>query len=79
MTLFIVKDATGNLLAKDMSWTRDPKAELFSTPHKDIALNQLLELNAQNIQLRAQVLACEQDAKKRPIVADESELAQAQS
>lgn len=76
MTLFIVKDATGNRLAKDLSWTRDPEAELFSTPFRDIALNQLLELNTRNIRLRARVLACEQDAKKRPIIADEPEQAQ---
>lgn len=79
MTLFIVRDSSGKLLAKDLTWTHDPEAELFKTPHKDIALNQLLELNAQNIHLRARVVACQQDAHKQPLVADEPELAQVSS
>jgi hypothetical protein len=71
MTLFIVRDATGNLLTKDLSWTMDcVTTELFKTPHKDVALNQLLELNASDVGLRAQIVACEVDNKNRPVIRD---------
>ncbi len=69
MTLFIVKDAVGNLLTKDLMWAKDcAVTDLFKTPHKDIALNQLLEINAGDVQLRAQIVACEVDNKNRPII-----------
>ena len=69
MTLFIVKDAAGNLLTKELLWTRESTtAELFSTPHRDIALNQLLELNAGNITFRAEIVTCPADDKNRPVL-----------
>ena len=71
MTLFIVRDAIGNLLTKDLSWTMGcTTTELFKTPHKDVALNQLLELNASDIGLRAQIITCEVDKRNRPVISD---------
>ncbi len=68
--LFILRDAAGNLLTKDLLWVSDyVVTELFKTPHKDVALNQLLEINASDIELRAQIVACEVDHKNRPIIA----------
>ncbi len=70
MTLFVVRDAAGKLLTKELLWTRECAAtDLFSTPHRDIALNQLLELNAGNIALRAEIVACAADDKNRPVLA----------
>ena len=67
--LFILKDAVGNLLTKDLLWASDCEVtELFRTPHKDVALNQLLEINAGDVELRAQIVACEVDNKNRPII-----------
>lgn len=67
--LFILSDADGNLLTKDLLWASDCSvAELFSTPHKDVALNQLLEINAGDIELRAQIVACEVDGKNQPVI-----------
>ena len=71
MTLYIVRDAIGNLLTKDLSWTMEyASTDLFKTPHKDVALNQLLELNASNIGLRAQIITCEVDKRNRPVISD---------
>lgn len=67
--LFILRDAVGNLLTKDLSWASDcAVTELFRTPHKDVALNQLLEINAGDVELRAQIVACDADSKNRPII-----------
>ena len=61
MTQYFLIDASGKLLTKDLVWTKEYRAsELFNTPHKDIALNQLLELNATDIDLRARVVPREE-------------------
>ena len=71
MTLYIVRDAIGNLLTKDLSWTMEcASTNLFKTPHKDVALNQLLELNASDITLRAQIVTCEVDKRNRPVISN---------
>ena len=69
--LFILRDAVGNLLTKELLWASDCAAsELFRTPHKDVALNQLLEINASDIELRAQIMVCDVDNKNHPIIAN---------
>lgn len=69
MTLFILRDASGNYLTRGLTWTTDcAVTEVFQTPYKDIALNQLLELNAADVTLRASVVACQADGKNRPII-----------
>jgi len=71
MTLFILRDAAGNYLTKELIWVRDcTVAELYKTPHKDIALNQLIELNASDITLRAEVFLCKTDEKNNPVIPD---------
>ena len=71
MTLFVLRDRLGNYLARDLSWTTaEAVTTWFQTPHKDIALNQLQELNAKDVDLRAQVVLCDLDAKSRPVIPD---------
>ncbi|MDA8885159.1 hypothetical protein N9H96_00165 [Porticoccaceae bacterium] len=41
---------------------------VFCTPYRDIALNQLIELNAKDIDMRASIVECEADAKGRPLL-----------
>ena len=61
MTQYFLIDASGKLLTRDLVWTKEYReSELFNTPHKDIALNQLLELNATDIDLRARVVPREE-------------------
>jgi len=69
MTVFILQDTQGNFLAKDASWRKDcTSTEVFHSPHKDHALNQLLEINTKNPDLRAHVIACDSDQKNKPIL-----------
>ena len=76
MKIYIIKRCDGSMLGKDSQWTDGTSAgQLFCTPHRDIALNQLLELNAKDIQLRAHVFECEADRKGRPALLLEKEAA----
>ncbi|UVW35092.1 hypothetical protein NYF23_00455 [SAR92 clade bacterium H455] len=67
MKIFIIKSHDGSILGKDLEWTDGTNANLiFTAQHRDIALNQLIELNAKNIHLRAEIVACDADKKGRP-------------
>ena len=67
MTLYIIQSHSGELLDRHLGWTASARADdLFRTPHRDIALNQLIELNARDVHLRAQVVACDKDDRGLP-------------
>jgi hypothetical protein len=67
MKIFIIKSHDGSLLGKDLTWVEGSNANLiFTAQHRDIALNQLIELNAKDIHLRAEIAECEADKKGRP-------------
>ena len=67
MKIFIIKSHDGSLLGKDLEWMDGANANLlFTAQHRDIALNQLIELNAKNIHLRAEIIECDADKKGRP-------------
>ena len=69
MKIFLIKSCDGSLLGKDLSWLDGSNVHLlFTAPHRDIALNQLIELNAKDINLRAQIIECDADKKGRPAV-----------
>ncbi len=54
MKIYIIKNHDESILGKDLEWLdgRDTN-QIFKTEHRDIALNQLIELNAKDINLRA--------------------------
>jgi len=69
MAVFVLQDINDNFLTKALEWRDDCSVtEVYRSPHKDGALNHLLEVNAKNPDLRARVVACEVDAKKRPLL-----------
>ncbi|MCB1666810.1 MAG: hypothetical protein R3E73_02910 [Porticoccaceae bacterium] len=72
MTSFLIKNCNRQYLAKDLTWvpasTCHNSQPLFHTPFRDVALNQLVELNTKDFQLRAEVVNCELDEKNRPII-----------
>lgn len=73
MKIYIIKNQDESILGKDLEWLDGSDATLvFNTPHRDIALNQLIELNAKDISLRAQIVDCEADKKGLPILLLES-------
>jgi len=73
MKIYIIKSHDESILGKGFEWLDGANANLiFNTPHRDVALNQLIELNAKDINLRAQIVECEADKKGRPIMLLES-------
>lgn len=67
--VFVIRNQTGQYLTRKGEWVsgRDTSA-LFHQPWYDQALNQLIEINAKDIELRGTVVALEQDDKGRPVV-----------
>jgi|TARA_B100000809_G_scaffold136084_1_gene133654 hypothetical protein len=69
MRIYIIQNQGMAMLDKHLQWTHDIESSpLFYTPHRDIALNQLIELNAKDISLRAEIVECAADSKGRPLV-----------
>ncbi len=69
MAVFVLQDNDHNFLTKALEWRDDCNAtEVYCSPHKDGALNHLLEVNAKNPELRARVVACEAGPKNRPLL-----------
>ncbi len=67
MTVFILQNQHQQFLTKSLEWINGCEAnQLFKTPHRDIALNQLMELNAKDIQLRVKIISCELNKSGNP-------------
>lgn len=67
MPLYIIQTRGGKYLSKQVEWLDHcPPSQLFATPYKDVALNQLIELNTRDINLRATVVDCDSDDKGLP-------------
>lgn len=73
MSLYLIQNQAGAYLDKQLNWCLIPDPnQLFRTPHRDVALNQLVELNARDISIRASVVSCEVNDKGLPIVDTQS-------
>ena len=69
MKVYILKTQNNLVLNKNFEWSFEPHRDsIFSSLHRDIALNQLIELNAKDISLRVSIAECESDPKGRPIL-----------
>lgn len=66
---YIVKNQNGLFASKQKEWVdgSEPKL-LFRSPHKDEALNVVFEVSSKDIYVRAQVVSCQLDDKKHPII-----------
>ncbi|MDG0969536.1 MAG: hypothetical protein P8Q37_11010 [Porticoccaceae bacterium] len=69
MKIYILQRHDQAILDKHLRWTHDIKAtDVLYTKHRDIAVNQLVELNAKDIDLRAEIQPCNADSKGRPVI-----------
>ena len=67
MSVFVIQSASGELLGKNLEWINSAvPSHLFQSPHKDVAVNQLIEVNAKDPALRARVIACEINDRGQP-------------
>ena len=69
MKIYILQTQDQRTLNRDLEWSSEAdRTMVFCTPYRDIALNQLIELNAKDIDMRASIVDCEADAKGRPLL-----------
>ncbi|WP_347330056.1 hypothetical protein [Marinimicrobium locisalis] len=70
--LYILRNQEGYFLGKQKDWLdgRD-RGALYKTPHKDEAVNQMVEISARDFEQRIRVLPCEADEKGLPTLAQD--------
>lgn len=67
--LFIIKNQLGHYFGRNKAWFDGSEPRLlYRTIHKDEALNNLVELSAQDCELRATVESCDTNKENQPIV-----------
>ncbi|RLU01271.1 hypothetical protein [Ketobacter sp.] len=64
---YVIRNQLGQYLTRKGEWVSGKDASvLFHQPHYDQALNQLIEINAKDIELRGTVVGVALDDSKRP-------------
>lgn len=59
MAVFILQRDNDSILTRGLEWRWDTSPQTaFVTPHRDVALNQLLELTLKDTHLRAHIVSC---------------------
>ncbi|MCT2529304.1 hypothetical protein N2382_00420 [SAR92 clade bacterium H921] len=76
MKVYILKTQDNMFLNKNFEWSLEPHRDsIFHSQHRDIALNQLIEINAKDISLRVSIVEYEADSKGRPILISSEKIA----
>ncbi|MCK5790657.1 MAG: hypothetical protein KAH34_07425 [Ketobacter sp.] len=66
-TAYVIRNQSGQYLTRKGEWVSGKDAGgLFHQPHYDQALNQLIEVNSKDIELRGKVVEVPLDDSKRP-------------
>lgn len=66
---YVIRNQLGQYLTRKGEWVSGKDASvLFNQPHYDQALNQLIEINAKDIELRGTVMEVAMDDSKRPVI-----------
>lgn len=69
MAFYILVNQNNEILNKQLQWNACcPANEAFISPNRDVVLNQLIELNSNDIDLRAKVEKCAADKNGLPIL-----------
>lgn len=67
--VFVIQNEHSAYLNRKGEWVSGvDNSILFVSPHRDVALNQLIEANAKEIEARLVLLECDTDDKKLPCV-----------
>lgn len=68
---FVIQNQLGQYFTRKGEWVSGKDASvLFQQPHYDQALNQLIEINSKDIELRGKVLEVGVDENKRPLISE---------
>ncbi|MEH6551342.1 MAG: hypothetical protein V7711_05280 [Pseudomonadales bacterium] len=67
--VYVIQSLDGLYFTKQKEWNNgQDAAAVLGTPHYDLALNTLIEINAKDYHLRAKVVEVAIDERKRPIL-----------
>ena len=69
MSVYVIANQYLHYLGKQAQWLEEGDvSHIFRTPHYDVALNQLIEVNARDIEQRLSLLECPLDDKGQPVL-----------
>lgn len=69
--VFVIRNQHGQFLGKQAQWIDESEpAAAWRTPHRDVALNHLIETNARDIEQRLLLLQCPLNEKDVPLLGD---------
>lgn len=69
--VFIISNQNGLFLGKQAQWLDENEpAAVWRSPHRDVALNHLIESNARDIEQRMVLLQCPVNDKDVPLLGD---------
>lgn len=72
--VFVIRNQHGQFLGKQSQWLDESEpAAAWRSPHRDIALNHLIETNARDIEQRLLLLQCPLNDKDIPLLGDACE------
>ena len=67
--IFVIRNQDDRYLTKKHLWRSGVMTgELYRAKEHDVALNELIEVNAKDVLARLEIVACEIDKQKQPVV-----------
>jgi len=67
--LFLIRNQNMHYLGKNGEWLDGSHAPgLFRCEHRDVAVNQLIEINIKDFDLRGEIILCDIDERGYPVV-----------
>ena len=68
-TIFVIRNQNNHYLGRHGEWVDGSHVPaMFRTEHRDVAVNELVEVNLRDFNLRGEILACEADDDGNPLV-----------
>jgi hypothetical protein len=68
-TIFVIRNQNGHYLGRNGDWHDGSHVPgLFRTEHRDVAVNELVEVNLRDFDLRGEIIACEAEDGDYPVV-----------
>ena len=68
-TIFVIRNQNGHYLGRHGEWLDGSHVPgLFRTEHRDAAVNELVEVNLRDFDLRGEIIVCEAASGDYPVV-----------
>lgn len=68
-TIYVIRNQRNHYLGRHGEWLDGSHVPaLFRTAHRDAAVNELVEVNLRDFDLRGEIIACEADDSGYPVV-----------